>query len=134
MSLTDLLRDDFAKRPKGFRSSEVPGAERAVSSAIDRALRKGLLHRAQVSYRHVVYFGDARAAMKFEALHAQSPSAGQARFNARPSRATSMQDKGDAVIPSNVRVQSIPGIERIYDRPPERVIGGFASMGVGRYL
>ncbi len=47
----------------------------------------------------------------------------------RPLRAAS----GPAVIPAHVKVQRLPGIERIYEPKRERIAGGFATAGIGVY-
>lgn len=38
-----------------------------------------------------------------------------------------------AANPNKVKVQILPGIERIYNKPGERVIGGYGTMGIGKY-
>lgn len=127
MNLTDLIKSDFAKRPHGFRASDLPGAERANTSAIYRALKRGTLFAARISYRHVIYFGTLVAAVDAEARAKATPPT----YDTLWKRAKKFKTMPVAPAP-DVEIQRIPGFERFCDQPV-RVLGGFASAGIGKY-
>ena len=65
-------------RAEGFRCREVENlgfTQSAVTCVIARYLKSGLLHRARISHRVIVYFTDARAAMQREAEVMTTPPA-----------------------------------------------------------
>lgn len=51
-----------------------------------------------------------------------------------PKVTTRFAKDAETVIPAGVKVQQCPNFNELGFQAPERVIGGFASMGVGRYL
>lgn len=127
-TLSDAIGNDFAKRREGFRALEVIGFPlKSVQRMIQLRVKSGLLHRAQISYKNVRYFGSARDAMECvtdsPVIQYRAPrvSPGESWKNVQASN------------PNNVKPIICPPCPDRY-AVTGRVTGGFATMGIGRYL
>lgn len=123
----------LAARPEGFAKSEIRGDRASVTSIVRGMVAKQpvRLFTAFVTTNHVRYFDTAARAADYVMRHAvairpagNTTPVGRKRGVSAPA--------GPAVTPAHVQVQVCPGIERAY-QPQPRVLGGFATAGIGRY-
>lgn len=127
------------------------GSRDDTLAALDALVAEGAVHRfAQPSASNfgrgqVRFFVDAAAGEKWAASpaapkHAKkpAPTPRQAlRVVKQPQPRALQKPEGPVIVPAHVKVQRLPSAP-VYSRhqlpPGERVVGGWASLGPGRYL
>lgn len=127
-SIYPLMRE-LSARPAGFNASDMRDySEDHRGRALRKGMREGWLHAARLSHKVVCYFDDAERAAVYERKHARlsQPNARKKAVSLGAWKAT------NAVVPSNVKVQVLPGYtgDRWAVKAPAY---GFAAMGIGRY-
>jgi hypothetical protein len=106
-------------------------AWKTVRASIANLCEDGQVHRAKFSTKVVWYFRTKRAAEAFQRpLMVERPG-----VIVPPKVTTHFKAAAQVFTPKHVKVQQCPGFNGLgFAANPEPVIGGFRTLGVGRYL
>lgn len=95
--------------------------------------RAGMVHRARVAYNVCYWFKDKAKAIKCLQAHQESKKAAPL-VHIAVKTATRFEPGAQIVVPAGVKVQECPQFRGLGFAEPERVVGGWATLGVGKYL